>query len=124
MVSETIQIPGTVLEAPAQPWVPANPLESKERRSSLPHPDWTVLENVIEPIAATGVRPTLAFEIATDALDLLDLTRWAGTRFEDLKVSQQQRVMIARTMTMQPSLDFGEWVDATELLQELTAMAP
>lgn len=124
MVSTMMQLPGTILKSPAaRPWTPVKAPEVVERQSSAPHPDWTVLENVIEPIAAIGASPTLAFQIATDALGLLDLSKLAGDRFEDLSTSQQQRVLIARTMTLQPFIGFDEWVDVMERLDTLTTAA-
>jgi|GEM_PF-3357312 ABC-type polar amino acid transport system ATPase subunit len=124
MVSTTMQLPGTILKSPtARPWTPVQAPEVVERQSSAPHPDWTVLENVIEPIAEMGASPTLAFQIAVDALDLLDLSALAGDRFEDLSTSQQHRVLIARTMTLQPSVGFDDWVDVMERLDRLTVAA-
>ena len=124
MVSTTMQLPGTILKSPAaQPWTPVQVPEVAERQSSAPHPDWTVSENVIEPIAEMGASPTLAFQIAVDALNLLDLSALAGDRFEDLSTIQQHRVLIARTMTLQPSIGFDEWVDVMEHLDRLTAAA-
>lgn len=122
MVSTTMQLPRTAINAPtAEPWVPAKTDKVVKQKGSTLHPKWTVLENVIEPIAATGAPPTLVFQIATEVLDLLDLNQLARTRFDDLSTSQKQRVLIARTMATQPPLGFGEWVQAMERLEGLSA---
>jgi ABC-type transport system involved in cytochrome c biogenesis ATPase subunit len=91
---------------------------------STAHDDWTVLENVLEPIEAAGATPTLAFQLAVDTLDLLDLKACAGTRFDGLSQSQQDRVTIARTMLTGKPLGGNDLVQALVALQRLTALTP
>ena len=68
-------------------------------------PEFTALENVVMPMAASRGRfePEME-ECAAGLLDAIGLSEWKDNRATDLSGGQQQRVAVARALAMAPAL--------------------
>ena len=82
----------------------------------------TVIEHAVERVRAAGASPTLAFQMAMDALDLLGLKDSAGTRFESLSEGERDRVIVAQTMIAENPLSADEIPQARAALQRLVSL--
>ena len=84
--------------------------------------DRTVIEHAVERVRAAGASPTLAFQMAMDALDLLGLKDSAGTQFESLSEGERDRVKVAQTMIAENPLSADEIPQARAALQRLVSL--
>ena len=71
-------------------------------------PVLSAIENVELPLLVSGVRPALARQNATAALDRVGLAVWARHRPAQLSGGQRQRVTIARALVNDPAIVWGD----------------
>lgn len=67
-------------------------------------PKLTLLENVALPMVYAGIKRHERLERAREALESVDLVRWAQHRPSEISGGQKQRAAIARAMTLKPAL--------------------
>ena len=67
-------------------------------------PKLTLLENVALPMVYAGIKRHERLERAREALESVDLVRWAQHRPNEISGGQKQRAAIARAMTLKPAL--------------------
>lgn len=77
------------------------------------------VENVELPLLVAGVRPGEARRRSMEALERVDLTRWANHRPAELSGGQRQRVTIARSLVNDPAIVWAD--EPTGALDSKTA---
>ena len=82
-------------------------------------PVLNAVENVELPLLVSGVSPKIAREAAMNALQTVDLQRWATHRPAELSGGQRQRVTIARSMVNNPAIIWAD--EPTGALDSSTA---
>ena len=82
-------------------------------------PVLSAVENVELPLLVAGVRPKDARRRATEALEQVDLARWATHRPAELSGGQRQRVTIARSLVNNPAIVWAD--EPTGALDSKTA---
>ena len=71
-------------------------------------PDFNALENVMMPLLISGVKSSLAREVAGKVLDEVGLSDRMKHRPNQLSGGQNQRVAIARALVNKPSIVIGD----------------
>lgn len=71
-------------------------------------PTLTVMENVYLPLKIAGIAPRRRKQLATEALEAVDLLSKANNKATDLSGGQKQRVAIARALVNNPSVIFAD----------------
>jgi putative ABC transport system ATP-binding protein len=82
-------------------------------------PVLSAVENVELPLLVAGVRPKEARRRATEALERVELGRWATHRPAELSGGQRQRVTIARSLVNNPAIVWAD--EPTGALDSKTA---
>jgi putative ABC transport system ATP-binding protein len=82
-------------------------------------PVLSAAENVELPLLVAGVRPKDARRRAMEALEQVELTRWATHRPAELSGGQRQRVTIARSLVNNPAIVWAD--EPTGALDSRTA---
>ena len=82
-------------------------------------PVLSAVENVELPLLVSGVRPSEARKRSMQALEEVDLTKWATHRPAELSGGQRQRVTIARSLVNDPAIVWAD--EPTGALDSKTA---